>query len=192
MNERESRSPSGRRDEDEETEERGPGNTELIQAEGSIDTLDHAGLEALRDKAVGRMQSPGSALAQRMRWGLVATEASRLKHKRADTDPRVAVTENAWIRSYAIQEFGAAEGDSLRDPIALCEDVLGAIGIPSEEIIRRAATWRESSPPEMLDLRRVKNLLQPLENIQQALEESKRPDYVKRVRAWLDIRADLP
>ncbi|MBO8188175.1 hypothetical protein [Streptomyces spirodelae] len=154
-------------------------------------SCDPAELESLRDRSVGRMQSPEFPTADRLRWAQVALSICRAKHACGAVDDLTAATEVARVRSYTIRQFGPARGDHLRDPFQLYTDVTEAIGETSEEIRRKSAHWQHRTREEILHLRRVKNLLNTLEGVQEQLrDQSGFPE--RDMQAWLDLLPLLP
>lgn len=154
-------------------------------------TCDSAELESLRDRSVGRMQSPDLPTSDRLRWAQVALSICRAKHDCGAVDDLAAATDMARVKSYTIRQFGPERGDHLRDPFRLYADVTEAIGKTSEEIRRESARWQDRTRNEILYLRRVKNLLNTLEDVQVQLCDQ--PDFPERdLQAWLNLLPLLP
>ncbi|MFJ2058720.1 hypothetical protein ACIOMM_22605 [Streptomyces sp. NPDC087908] len=149
--------------------------------------------EQLRDLAVGGMQRRDLPTEVRLRWGRLALSAISWKYR---TGPSQMMTaDSARVRAYMIKEFGDSETDLARNLTALCSDVLRDLGMPLETAARLAAGWRTLPREQMLQLRRIKNLLTPLLLLQPHLKrgepEGKNP-ALQNVRAWLELIPELP
>ncbi|MGW6058723.1 hypothetical protein [Streptomyces sp. NPDC055189] len=144
----------------------------------------------LRDLGVGRMQTQGAPDSDRLRWGAVSVEAARRKHSEGGGDRDAALAEEAISRSYLIRTFGPGEAGSIRDPGELFRRVIDALGGRSRtEVSAAARSWRELPVPEILALRRIKNLLNPLTAIVDSLESGEERDELEQ---WLDLIPVLP
>ncbi|WP_306325068.1 hypothetical protein [Streptomyces venezuelae] len=94
-----------------------------------------------------------------------------------------------------IKEFGESDTDPARNLPALCADILRDLGMPLESAARLATGWRTAPREQMLQLRRIKNMLTPLLLLQDLLEggESRGEDpALQNVRAWLELLPELP
>jgi hypothetical protein len=112
----------------------------------------------------------------RLRWGFAS--------------PRIPLAEETRVCAYTIREFGASEGDELRDAAALCRRAIEGIGRNRDEVRDSAAHWKEAGRSEILKLRRVKNLLQALAGVDEypGIDEPLRAE----VRSWLELLPILP
>jgi hypothetical protein len=91
------------------------------------------------------------------------------------------------LRAYFIKRFGAEEGDELRDLTRLVDAFREGVDESAVEIATRARDWERLGPPEILELRRIKDRLTPLTLLEsQILVEY--PDIAE----WLRIREQLP
>jgi hypothetical protein len=165
-----------------------PESLEQSVREASEGGLSQEWAEQLRDLAVGRLQNRELPDEVRLRWGRLALAAVAAKGR--GTLPQRAMAEEAAVRASMIQEFGADNTDTARDPSALCSDVLRHLGLPYEDASRLAGEWRTASREEMLRLRRIKNLLTPLVPIRAHLEGDT-PD-LREIRTWLALHPRLP
>ncbi|MCX4981975.1 hypothetical protein [Streptomyces sp. NBC_00572] len=149
--------------------------------------------EQLRDLAVGGMQRPDLPAEVRLRWGRLSLSAISGKYRTGLSQQMTA--ESARARAYMIKEFGASETDPARNLPVLCSDVLRDVGMPWEEAARLGAGWRTAPREQMLQLRRIKNMLTPLLLLQDLLEDGK-PEgdgpASRQVRAWLELVPKLP
>ncbi|MEU6760878.1 hypothetical protein ABZ916_00010 [Streptomyces sp. NPDC046853] len=144
----------------------------------------------LRDFSVGRMQAKDVPDSDRLRWGAVAVEAARRKHSEGGIDRAAALAEEAISRSYLIRTFGPGEVGSVRDPGELFRRVIDVLGERSrEELSAAARSWRELPGPEILALRRIKNLLNPLTAVVDTLESEEERDELEK---WLALIPVLP
>ncbi|WP_330331416.1 hypothetical protein OHS33_17830 [Streptomyces sp. NBC_00536] len=141
----------------------------------------------LRTLAVGRAQADRLPDEVRLRWGRVALAATRRKAARAGEDALVAAAEEAAVRGYLIQQFGAGPGG---DPAELCRDLLALIDMTPGEAAHEARSWRDLPRARILHLRRIKNLLPWLALVRPELA----PDdpLGASVDAWSAVRPRLP
>ncbi len=149
--------------------------------------------EQLRDLAVGGIQRPDLPSEVRLRWGRLALSAISGKYRTGLSQQRTA--ESAHVRAYMIKEFGESDTDPARNLPALCADILRDLGMPLESAARLATGWRTAPREQMLQLRRIKNMLTPLLLLQDLLEggESRGEDpALQNVRAWLELLPELP
>ncbi|MFH8837553.1 hypothetical protein [Streptomyces sp. NPDC017868] len=144
--------------------------------------------EQLRDFAVGGMQSRALSDETRLRWGHVALSA--ISRKGAGQTPQQTTAESTHVRVYMIQEFGVSDADTYRNLHALCTETLRNLGLPREMVARLADGWKTAPRDQMLQLRRIKNMLTPLLSIR-ALLENDAPVF-QETQAWLDLIPRLP
>lgn len=148
----------------------------------------HERWEQLRDFAVGGMQSPGLSDETRLRWGRLALSA--ISRKESVQTPQQAIADSASVRAYMIREFGVSKEDASRDLIALCSEILRNVGMSLEAGTRLAEGWKSAPRDQMLQLRRIKNMLTPLLPLRLLLEGS--DSVVQETRAWLELLPRLP
>ncbi|MGP3922655.1 hypothetical protein [Streptomyces sp. 8N616] len=146
--------------------------------------------EALRDKSVGNMQNAALPKGTRLRWAQIAVTAVHRKHDAGQVDQRASVAEEARIRAYTIREFGRVDDGTLRDLPLLFGQVIQAVGLSREEVFLSAATWQDSGPSEMLTLRRIKNLLTPLKDVEPYVEADE--PMKAQLKPWLTLISQLP
>jgi hypothetical protein len=154
------------------------------------DHLDVQTWETLRELAVARMNDDRLAAETRLRWVQLALTAIRNKTQRSDIDRKATLAEETNVRVNAIRAFGAAQDGGLLDPVDLCEGVFAEIGQTSEEVRTEAVQWQSLSPQEMLRLRRVKNLLTPLRDVESLFPPG--DPLHRELSAWLSVIPDLP
>ncbi|MEV6393621.1 hypothetical protein AB0M39_02380 [Streptomyces sp. NPDC051907] len=146
--------------------------------------------EQLRDLSVGEMQSNSHSDDIRIRWANLALAAISKYYDHLTDDPKKKVAESARVRSYLIQEFGASQLDEVRQPAALCAYVVENIDMTRDESGRDSAQWRTASRPQVLQLRRIKNMFTPLTPISEQLSAD---DPVRQdIEAWLTLLPRLP
>ncbi|MFG3347655.1 hypothetical protein ACGF1Z_21615 [Streptomyces sp. NPDC048018] len=145
--------------------------------------------EQVRDLAVGRMQRNSDAAETRIRWRHLALSALPKKHS-GNTDPKVELAEEVSIRAYMIRFFGASETDATRQPSDLCAAIFPQIGMTPAEVTQSAEAWQTKPREEILQLRRIKNVLSPLLQIKDVLsrDEKVAPD----IHEWLALIPQLP
>ncbi|MDH2393195.1 hypothetical protein QCN29_31355 [Streptomyces sp. HNM0663] len=158
----------------------------LLTPEAGARAAEH--WEQLRDFAVGGMQSRGLSDEVRLRWGRLALSA--ITRKAPSQTPQQATAEAACVRAYMIQEFGVSNADPARDLPALCSEILRNVGVPLETGTRLAEGWKSAPREQMLQLRRIKNMLTPLLPLR-ALMEGDDPAF-QETRAWLELVPRLP
>ncbi|MEW2418119.1 hypothetical protein AB0953_31105 [Streptomyces sp. NPDC046866] len=158
----------------------------LPTTEANACSLEH--LEQLRDFAVGGMQSPGLSDETRIRWGHLALFA--ISRKGQIQTPQQAMADSAYVRAYMIQKFGASNADTTRDFPALCSEILRNVGMSLEAGTRLAGGWKSAPRDQMLQLRRIKNMLTPLVPLCALLEDDN--PVFQEVRAWLQLLPRLP
>lgn len=145
------------------------------------------GWEEVREYAVGRMQNSELGREIRIKWAHVAMFA--IARKGGSSQGQVSVAEEARIRSYLICTFGSSVESGLRNLRDLYESVIPAIGATRKEVLVAAQDWQKSEVMEILRLRRIKNLLMPLDAVYACLrEEAKDPEVGK----WLEVLPRLP
>ncbi|MDT9691000.1 hypothetical protein Q5762_22135 [Streptomyces sp. P9(2023)] len=144
--------------------------------------------EQVRDIAVGGMQRHDLADEARLQWGRLALSAISKKYR--EDLPQRAMAESASVRAYMIKEFGLSNADPARNLSALCSDVLRDLGGSLEVAARLAGEWRTAPPEQMLQLRRIKNMLTPLLPIRALLEGD--DPAMQDIRFWLELVPMLP
>ncbi|MEU0717022.1 hypothetical protein ABZ498_07545 [Streptomyces lavendulocolor] len=146
--------------------------------------------EQLRTWCVGRMQSSDCSAELRVRWAHLALLVIAKQGRAGAGEVQKAVAATARVRAYMIREFGVSTTDEARRPNRLCAYVLENIGSPIDEVARAAAKWRSLPREHMLSLRRLKNMLTPLVEIEALLH----PDDAVRheIGPWLALRVELP
>ncbi|MGW7431120.1 hypothetical protein ACWGIN_16375 [Streptomyces sp. NPDC054861] len=144
--------------------------------------------EQLRDVAVGRMQRRDLVDEIRLRWGRVALSA--ISRKSRKESPQQAMAAAAHVRAYMITEFGVSDVDLARNLSALCTDILRELEMPLQVATRLAGEWRTLPREQMLQLRRIKNMLTPVLPLV-ALFEGNDP-AVLDIRTWLELIPSLP
>ncbi|MFB6615787.1 hypothetical protein ACFCV9_16450 [Streptomyces sp. NPDC056367] len=158
----------------------------LLTPEVTACSLEH--WEQLRDFAVGGMQSPGLSQETRLRWGRLALSAISKKEPRQT--PQQAMADSAYVRAYMIREFGDSNTDAARDLPALCSEILRNVGVSLDAGARLAEGWKSAPRDQMLQLRRIKNMLTPLLPLR-ALLEGDDPVFQEAL-AWLELVPRLP
>ncbi|MEU2240331.1 hypothetical protein ABZ572_13130 [Streptomyces sp. NPDC018338] len=144
--------------------------------------------EQVRVFAVGGMQSRGLSDEARLRWGRLALSA--ISRRERGYVPQQAMAAAARVRAYMIVEFGGSDADVARDPSALCSNVLRHLGMSHEAAVRLAGDWRAAPREQMLQLRRIKNMLSPLVSVRMLLEGDE--PVLLDTRAWLELIPRLP
>ncbi|MFI5615994.1 hypothetical protein [Streptomyces sp. NPDC051567] len=174
----------------------------------------------LRILAVSRMRSDRLPDAVRLRWGRVALAAIRRTSGPADgfTAPRLGSEDGPcggnrlvgavlWsgdalaraalegqVRGYLIDTFGPDPApdpaDPVRDPVALCRDLLILVGLTPEAAAREARVWRELPRARIVHLRRVKNLIPWMVLVRPHLPPA--GPLARTVDAWAAVRHLLP
>ncbi|MFF3320886.1 hypothetical protein [Streptomyces sp. NPDC002889] len=158
----------------------------VLTPEAGACSLEH--WEQLRDFAVGGMQSHGLSYETRLRWGRLALSA--ISRKERSQTPQQAMAESAHVRAYMIREFGVSNADAARDLPALCSEILRNVGVSLEAGARLAEGWKSAPRDQMLQLRRIKNMLTPLLPLRALLEGD---DLAfQETRAWLELVPRLP
>jgi hypothetical protein len=146
--------------------------------------------EQLRELGVGRMQSDAYPQEIRLRWGHLALAAIAWKYASTPDDPKKAVAESALVRAYMIRQFGESEEDEARRIGDLCAYVETHLDLTREDALRLAAEYRRAPGPQMLHLRRIKNMLTPMAVIQDLLHED---DPIQQgISEWLPLLPKLP
>lgn len=144
---------------------------------------------SVREFCVGKMQKRDLSNDQRIRWGELAVQAARLLHSEGGIDELYATSMEVFSRSYMITNFGPGELCSVRDPRDLVLHSIEKIGRAPDEVSRVADDWHQLPVPEILFLRRIKNIMKPLQEVMGYLdEESLRND----LNAWLALIPKLP
>ncbi|MGW0312236.1 hypothetical protein [Streptomyces flavidovirens] len=155
-------------------------------AEGSAMDLWWEGMCTL---CVGRMQDVRRNSSERIEWGRLAVKAIHSKRE-GDSDPKIPLAAEARIRAYVIREFGKDQEDDFRNPVALCGQVIAEVDYQLDSVAFSASRWREAGRAEMLRLRRIKNLLQPLVEIKGFLDPG--DPLCHKVATWLELIPSLP
>lgn len=146
--------------------------------------------EQVRELGVGGMQSDAYPQEIRIRWGHLALTAIVGKYASTPADPKKAVAESALLRAYMIRQFGESEEDEARRIGDLCAHVETHLDLTRTDALRLAAEYRRTPGPQMLHLRRIKNMLTPLAVIQDLLRAE---DPTQRdIMEWLPVIPELP
>lgn len=146
--------------------------------------------ETLRTFAVGRMHDAGLSADTRLRWVHLALIALKRKGENAELDTAAVLSDEAYIRAYAIREFGAIQDAGIRDPADLCKSVFREIGETRGEVHAQATNWHTRPVPEILRLRRIKNMLTPLRDLAGVIPMD--DPTRNELSAWLPLILDLP
>ncbi|QKW08517.1 hypothetical protein HUT18_21260 [Streptomyces sp. NA04227] len=146
--------------------------------------------EALRDFSVGKMQTQEIGVIERVRWGKLALETISKKREAEYIDTAKQVAESARVRSYLIKEFGPADDDATRSPEDLSRYVIDNIETDCATASEMSAHWRELEPSQMLPLRRIKNMLTPLQDIHPYLASHSKLN--NELKEWLELIPKLP
>ncbi|MET8753941.1 hypothetical protein ABZW32_28150 [Streptomyces sp. NPDC004667] len=144
--------------------------------------------EQLRDFAVGGMQSPGLSDETRLRWGHLALSA--ISRKEPNQTPQQTMADSAHVRAYMIREFGVSNADAARDILALCSEILRNVGVSLEAGARLTEGWKSAPRDQMLQLRRIKNMLTPLLPLRALLAGD--DSTFQETLAWLELVPRLP
>ncbi|MEE1766327.1 hypothetical protein [Streptomyces sp. SP18BB07] len=146
--------------------------------------------QTLHTFAVGRMNDAGLSAETRLRWVRLALTALKRKGENSEPDTAAALSVEAYIRAYAIREFGAMQDGGIRDPADLCNSVFREIGIARAEVHAQTTDWHTRPVPEILHLRRIKNMLTPLRDLEGVIPVN---DPARdELSAWLPLIHDLP
>lgn len=146
--------------------------------------------EQIRELSVGRMQSAAYPREVRIRWAHLALAAIAHRYASPVEDPKKSVADSALVRSFMIREFGESEEDEARRIGDLCAHVEAHLGMTRAEALQAASGWRGAPREQVLDLRRIKNMLTPLAAIQDLLHTD---DPIQQdVAAWLTLVPRLP
>ncbi|MEV5545520.1 hypothetical protein AB0L35_05165 [Streptomyces sp. NPDC052309] len=135
------------------------------------------------------MRDSRLTVESRLRWVRLALLACRRRRETGAESARILADE-AHIRVYAIRSFGVVPGDEVQDPVRLCEAVFAEIAQDRDAVAVDTLDWRDLPPPEMLRLRRIKNLLTPLRGLTDVLAAD---DPLRReLTEWLALVPELP
>ncbi len=167
----------------------------LTELEGYLSTSRSDSLsvqmwEALRERSVGKLQDPSLDPDIRLRWAEMANATLGRKHAAGGTDRVAAAADEARLRAYTIQEFGSSEDGGLQDTNSLIDLVFESLTMTREQVATAAIDWRTSDRAEILKLRRVKNLLNPLKQVVHLLDANDSVKY--QVEEWLALIPRLP
>ncbi|MGA5124072.1 hypothetical protein ACPCAG_12245 [Streptomyces pseudogriseolus] len=167
----------------------------LDELEALVARPDHVGddwqsWEMLRDLSVGRMRNEDLGTDTQLRWAGLALAANRLKRNSGGVDPAQALADEVYVRLFAVQEFGPAHGDPIRDPAETCRVAFREIGESLDEVVTAAEAWKSLPRQRILRLRRIKNLLTLLSPIKYFIE-CEAPER-KQLSEWLQIVPRLP
>ncbi|MGW0703713.1 hypothetical protein ACWD0A_31280 [Streptomyces sp. NPDC002867] len=144
--------------------------------------------ETLRELCVGRMQQSHLAVDDRIRWAHLALAAISGKYG-VFTDLK-KVAEEVRVRSYMIREFGVSESDEARSPTALCSYVIQHLKMGRADVERMAMDWPALEKSQMLHLRRIKNVLTPVREIESLLDVD--DPLLQEITAWILLQPKLP
>ncbi|MFF1409640.1 hypothetical protein ACFVX6_07560 [Streptomyces sp. NPDC058289] len=138
--------------------------------------------ETLRSLATFCMQNEELPDGVRLRWARVAMAA---------LDRLGRPEERPYVHAYLIRYLGPGEdGDPERDPAALCRDVLARFELTPDQAAAQARVWRDLPRPDILRLRRIKNLISCTEPARSYLAET--DPLAAAVDAWTAVRPGLP
>ncbi|MER7174529.1 hypothetical protein [Streptomyces mesophilus] len=167
-----------------------PPDTAMARVQG-VHSTDFPRLwEYLRDGAVGKLQNKDLGDADRIAWAKFAALSISRRIESGEKDSLTSAAELARVRAYVIREFGPSSEEPFRNPDRLCREALEEIPMGYAEVRALAEEWKRRAPEEMLTLRRIKNLLTPLQDVADHLESSSSPG--REIREWLDLIPLLP
>jgi hypothetical protein len=146
--------------------------------------------ETFREFCVVSMQSREIPATERLRFAKAALGVVSRQRQSQSFGPTRSAADEARIRAYAISEFGAEANDPVRDPKTAANVVLSALGEEIREIDELCERWQGSGIETIRRLRRVKNLVKPLELVIPHLATGSR----ERVDAekWFSLWSRLP
>lgn len=145
---------------------------------------------AVRVYAVGGMQDEKLPESDRQRWAEIALAAITMKVATGESDTREAAADAARVRGYLIINFGPTRDEGTRDPQDLARTAISALDLSREEVAAAAQGWRDLPIAEILALRRVKNVLTALRQIQKELPPEE--ELTEEIRVWVDLIPFLP
>ncbi|WP_327305597.1 hypothetical protein OG730_20480 [Streptomyces sp. NBC_01298] len=138
--------------------------------------------ERLRCLATLSMRNEELPDGVRLRWARIALAA---------LDRLGRPEERPYVHAYLIGSLGSGEdGDPDRDPAALCREVLARFELTPDQAAAQARVWRDLRRPEILRLRRIKNLLRCTEAARPYLAAT--DPLAAAVDAWTAVRPGLP
>ncbi|MFD4995064.1 hypothetical protein [Streptomyces buecherae] len=147
--------------------------------------------EGLREVCVSGMQDERLSADERIGWAAAgALVVDRMRDHSECADRRVAMASEARLRAYVITRFGREDDSSLRDLSLLIRRVVDAVGAESWVVADSADGWQRMTRHEMLELRRIKNLVTPFKSILPLLSPT---DPLRdKIKEWVDIIPLLP
>ncbi|QLH20466.1 hypothetical protein [Streptomyces sp. Rer75] len=146
-------------------------------------------MAAARELCVGKVQNHRLADGQRTNWGDLAVRIARLKCSEGGVNRYDAMGEEALSRSYMIKNFDPEEAHPARDREDLAVRSIKTIGCDRDEVAHAAEAWHRLTMPEILHMRRIKNILTPLQEVLDYLGKGAVRDDLS---AWLALIPKLP
>ncbi|MBC3988910.1 hypothetical protein H8N00_08445 [Streptomyces sp. AC563] len=145
----------------------------------------------LREASIGRVQDRNLPTVKRIQWAAVCELAiDRMRQHSEGPGGRAVMAEEARLRAYVITRFGREDNNSLSDASVLFRRVIASIGAERREVTEKAGGWQRLTREEMLQLRRVKNLVLPFKDVLPLLDLA---DPLRReVEGWIDVLPLLP
>ncbi|MEU3448688.1 hypothetical protein AB0H29_15905 [Streptomyces thermolilacinus] len=146
--------------------------------------------EQIREICVNHMQDEGGPTPLRLRWARLALRAISGKYNSHPPLREKRVADEAWVRAYAVRALMQSAAERTAESTRLCAYVLGHMDLSREAASQASSTFSPSRPQEMLHLRRIKNMLSPLTQVYEFLEDG--TDLKEETAAWLDLLPRLP
>ncbi|MCQ0023389.1 hypothetical protein M4914_10795 [Streptomyces somaliensis DSM 40738] len=145
--------------------------------------------EQLKEISTNRMQSPDISPRDRLRWANLASQFISKKYADDPESVRREVIEQTWVRAYAVRNLIEPGPRKLSEAAALCTHVLSHIDLSREEIMEVLDSQPPASRESALRLRTVKNMLTPLMQVHELLEDE---ETKTEIDAWLALLPRLP
>lgn len=146
--------------------------------------------EQIRTMCVSHMQEEGISRTLRLRWAGLALRAISKKYSAHPHHREKGVADEAWVRAYAVRTLMPSAAERAAGSTKLCAYVLDHVDLSREAASQASSTFSPSRPQEMLHLRRIKNMLSPLAQVYEYLEEGS--DLKEETAAWLGLLPRLP
>ncbi|MEV5442492.1 hypothetical protein AB0N23_08120 [Streptomyces sp. NPDC052644] len=146
--------------------------------------------EQIRTICVSHMQEEAIPKPLRLRWARLALGAISKKYSTHPPRHERRVADEAWVRAYVVRTLLASAAERTSESTKLCAYVLDHVDLSREAASQASSAFSPSRPHEMLHLRRIKNMLSPLAQVYEYLEEGS--DLKEETAAWLDLLPRLP
>ena len=131
---------------------------------------------------------PWGNSGDRLDWARVALAALEYAREHAFAAPEELAIKEISLRAEMIHRLGCDADENVTSPMEIVELFQGLTKLNAAEATKMARSWQTLDPPDILELRRIKNALRHFQLIHERLPK----DVQSWLEAWLPVLDVLP